>query len=203
MTGGRERIRHYIERFHPGCAGRIDVAALHRHKTALYGQMARGALRLRPGVVRLLREAHGAGLRQAIVTTTSRSNVETLLAPLLPDWQEIFSAFATGEDVRRKKPAPDLYLIALERLRLDPGDCLAIEDSALGLRAARGAGVPVVITFSSYTMGEDFTGALAVLDHLGEPGTPCRRLDGPPPVAGFVTLEDLLRWHAEHLQQRS
>jgi beta-phosphoglucomutase-like phosphatase (HAD superfamily) len=73
-----------------------------------------------------------------------------------------------GDDVARKKPSPDVYLRTLDLLERSPGECLAIEDSRNGLIAAAGAGIPVVITRSLYFGDEDFRGALAVVDNLGE-----------------------------------
>jgi len=90
--------------------------------------------------------------------------------------------------VARNKPAPDLYLSALEKLRADPGACVAIEDDAAGLASARGAGVPVVVTPSGYSAGEDFSGARAVVTHLGDPGNPAKPLSGPAAPGGVVDV---------------
>ena len=98
-----------------------------------------------------------------------------------------------------KKPAPDIYQLALERLRLPPGRCIAVEDTLNGLRSAAGAGIPTVITTSLYGGAAGFEGALAVVDGLGEPGAPCRVLQGPPLDAPVVTVAGLRRWlHPEH-----
>lgn len=198
VTGGRERLRHYFERYRPDLLPRVDIPALHAHKTRLYGEMAARELELRPGVARLLREARATGLRQAVVTTTSRVNVEALLDRTLgKEGREIFEVWVTGEEVVRKKPAPDLYLRALERLHLPPSACLALEDSELGLASARGAGVPVVVVTSPWTRDGDFTGACAVFDGFGDPGVPCRRLDGgPQPRDGMLHVEELRGLHA-------
>lgn len=198
VMGGRERLRHYFATYRPDLLDRVDVAALHAHKTRIYGDLAARELELRPGVARLLREARAFGLRQAVVTTTSRVNVEALLdRTLASEARDIFETWITGEDVARKKPAPDLYLRALERLDLPACACLALEDSPLGLAAARGAGVPVVVVTSPWTAGGDFTGACAIFDGFGEPGSPCRRLDdGPQPAGGLLRVDELRRIHA-------
>ena len=80
-----------------------------------------------------------------------------------------FHVFA-GDSVAAKKPAPDIYLLALEQLDVTAGDAVVIEDSANGLRAALAAGIPTVVTVSGYTRGEDFAGASLVVSSLGEPG---------------------------------
>lgn len=185
VTGGKERIRHYCERFHPGYLVRADfdefVRRLHEDKTARYVALVnRGALPLRPGVARLVGEARNAGIRLAIATTTSIDNVTALLeASLAPDASTWFDVVGAGDVVQRKKPAPDIYLWVLNRLGLDADQCLALEDSGNGVRSARGAGIPTVVTEARYTRGEKFAGALAVL----------------PDLAG-TSLEALRRIHA-------
>ena len=90
---------------------------------------------------------------------------------------------ASGEEVQRKKPAPDVYRLAIERLAVQPDECVALEDSAMGLRAAVAAGVPTIVTTNANTEGEDFSTAVAVLDGCGEPDQPIRSargsLEGP------------------------
>lgn len=165
-TGGRERIlRHAAE---TGAAG-IDAASLHAAKTAIYNAMLRrGAIALRPGIEPLMRLARAHGLALAIATTTSRANVETLIAATLgPGALGWFASVRAGEDVARKKPDPEVYRLVLADLRLSGADCIALEDTANGLAAAAGAGIPVLITPSLYSQGEDFSGAARVVDDLG------------------------------------
>jgi len=153
----------------------------------------RGRVPLRPGVARLMGEARAAGLRLAIVTSASRATVTPILHHSLGAAlaQEI-DVLVCGEDVPHKKPAPDLYQLALARLDLPPGACIAIEDSAAGLAAASAAGVPTLITPNDNTLHEDFERALAVLDNLGEPDAPAAVLRGA--IEGtWVTVEALRR----------
>ena len=205
VTGGKERIRHYIERYHPEFRPPKDldsfIAELHAAKTRKYGEIiASGRVPLRPGVRRLLEEARAEGLRLGITTTTSPDNVrvllETSLSPESLDWFEVIAA---GSVVPNKKPAPDIYLYALEQMGLEPGACLAIEDSYNGVRAALGAGIPVLVTASAYTEGEDFNGAALVVDQLGEPGQPFRVLSGEAGGAQWVTPALLREVHARSL----
>jgi HAD superfamily hydrolase (TIGR01509 family) len=202
VTGGKERIRHYLESRHPGDAAREDVddwiAALHASKTRRYVEsLAAGALPMRPGVRRILDEARAEGLRLAIATTTTPENVVALLqrglAPDAPSW---FDVIAAGDAVPRKKPAPDIYLLALERLGLAAEACLAFEDSRSGLLASLGAGIATIVTRNDYTRDQDFEGALAVLECLGDPGVPARVVTGPAPTSGYVTVADLRAWTA-------
>lgn len=170
VSGGKERLLAFIashapEHLGPGCDDL--VAALHRRKTELYTAMvAAGGVPLRPGIAALIAEARAAGLVQAIATTTTRANVLALLGGH-PEWCAVM---ACADDAPVKKPDPQVYAFVLARLGLSPGECLAIEDSANGVRAARAAGIPVVVTRSAYTQDDDVTGALAVFPDLAEVG---------------------------------
>lgn len=172
VTGGKERITHYVGLHRPEFALQPDfparVAELHRAKTRHFMALAAsGAIPLRPGVARLLGEARAAGLRLAIATTTSPENVSALLTPALgPDALSWFDVVGAGDVVAAKKPAPDIYLWVLERLGLPASACLAFEDSENGLQAALGAGLATLVTPCDYTRGQNFSGAAAVLDTL-------------------------------------
>jgi len=176
VTGGKERIRHFIDTggIDPAALRSLDedlnwaIATLHSSKTAHYGRLtAQGALQLRPGFETLLDEARANGVRLAIATTTSLPNIEALLHSALgPQGAGCFEVIAAGDSVARKKPAPDIYLSALEQLGLSPGVCLALEDSNNGLRAALGAGLATLVVRSAYTREQDFHGAALVLDEL-------------------------------------
>lgn len=160
-TGGKERIARFIAETG---TGQIDIAMLHRDKTERYtALMAEGGIALRPGIAALMDQARAAGLRLAVATTTSRPNVEALA---LAVWDrragEIFDVIAAGDEVERKKPAPDVYLLALARLDLPAARCLALEDSRNGLAAAHAAGLACIVAPSTYTAGEDFAGALGL-----------------------------------------
>ena len=180
VTGGKERIRHYLDTYRPEFQRPADltgfIAGLHQAKTRIYTEtVAAGGVPLRPGVRRLLDEARAAGMRMAIATTTTPDNVTALLkASVAPDAESWFEVIAAGSMVPNKKPAPDIYFYALEHMGLGPQDCLAFEDSENGLIAARAAGLKTVVTVSDYTQGHDFSGAAILLDNLGEPQRPCQ-----------------------------
>jgi HAD superfamily hydrolase (TIGR01509 family) len=170
ITGGKERISHYLGEYRGGKdkLSAAQIADIHRKKNGHYAELlADGACQLRPGIADTLDAAKRRGLPLAIATTTSRSNVEALLTPVLgKEWSTLFRAIVAGEDVERKKPAPDVYLKALAELGLPARACLALEDSRNGLLSARSAGVSVVIVRSMYFGDDDFEGALEVVDEL-------------------------------------
>lgn len=202
VTGGKERILHYLDTHRPDFQRPADlaefIAGLHQAKTRIYTDtVAAGGVPLRPGVRRLLEEARSAGLRLAIATTTTPDNVTALLrASLAQDAEDWFEVIAAGSMVPKKKPAPDIYFYAMERMGLTPAECLAFEDSENGLISARAAGLKTLVTVSDYTQGHDFSGAALLLDHLGEPGQPFRVLSGAVDGAEYVNVDLLRRVHA-------
>ncbi|MEN3277239.1 MAG: hypothetical protein V7631_3029 [Massilia sp.] len=174
VSGGKERIRHYWQLADPGAAAAPGAAALidavHASKTRHYDRLAgSGQLALRPGILRLIQEARAARLAVAIATTTTPANIDALLrTPLGANWRTLFGAVCDADTAAVKKPAPDVYYAALAALGLPAEACLAFEDSANGLLAARAAGIPTLVTPTAYTRGQCFDGALLCLDDLGE-----------------------------------
>jgi HAD superfamily hydrolase (TIGR01509 family) len=200
VTGGKERIRYFVENFLPGYEKPADfdalVAQLHQAKTRHYTAMlADGAIPVRAGIRRLLNEAREAGMRLAVVTTTTPQNVTELLRhSLAEDAESWFEVIAAGDIVPAKKPASDIYHWALREMNLSPEQCLAFEDSHNGLRASRGSGVRTVVTVNGYTAHEKFDSAVAVLSSLGEPEAPFEVLQGEAGGKKFVDMELLRYW---------
>jgi HAD superfamily hydrolase (TIGR01509 family) len=202
VTGGKERIARFMAEegieLAPGVDREALIAGLHQAKTRHYLALLRtGAIPLRPGVLRLLREAREVGIRLAIATTTTPENVTGLLAecgePRLVDW---FDVIAAGDVVPRKKPAPDIFELALSELGLAARDCVVIEDSEAGAAAALGAGLEaLVVTLSAYTEDQDFARAPLVVDRLGGPGEPVTARHGDLGGAEYVDLAVLDRVH--------
>jgi len=202
ITGGKERIGHFIERWQPAFPQPPDldlfVADLHRRKTGHYlALLDGGGIPFRPGVMRLLREARDAGVRLAIATTTTPENVTSLLrlsgGPEVPGWFEVIAA---GDQVPAKKPAPDVFALALARLGLPAAACIAVEDSANGVCSALGAGLrALLVTVNGYTKDQDFSAAPLVTDGLGEPGAPVSVLQGSLEGGDYIDLGVLAAMH--------
>ncbi len=185
IGGGRERIKAFLQRVHPTVDESV-VDDLHREKSRIYTQnITNGCLKARPGVLRLIEEARQEGLYLACATPSQRSAVVTLLRSLLggPRAETIFSILGCGDDVSRKKPAPDVYLWVLEQLGLQAESCVVIEDTAIGLAAATAARLATIVTISTYSefahdKQQNFSEAIAVLNHLGELHKPFTLLAG-------------------------
>ncbi len=199
VTGGKERIASYIDTLATSSADRARlhglVPALHAQKTRFYTSVVQdGGVPLRDGVARLIQEALDHGCRLAIASTTTAANIHALLTSTLgPRGLDLFAVIACGDQVRAKKPAPDIYRLALATLGLQPERALALEDSVNGLRAATGAGLWTLVTPTFWTQGGDFSAAGLVLPSLGEPNA---LLDGEPgcllSTAGWLRFEELL-----------
>ena len=170
VTGGKERIAHYLKDFldvdpEPH---RARIAEIHKLKTKRFADiLASGALELREGVSEVVQWARSAGVRLAIATTTSGPNVEAVCrAGFKSAARDVFEVIAAGDEVAEKKPAPDVYLLALERLKLSPGVCVAIEDSANGLRSAKAAALRCVVSPCRYTRNDAFDGADRIVETI-------------------------------------
>lgn len=199
ISGGRERITRFATRVDPVRAAQPAfpefVRELHEDKTRRYAALLReGEVRLRPGVERVLQEARREGLTLAIATSSAWSNLKTLLDANLPqEWPTWFSAIETADTVTTKKPSPAVYDAVLKRIGLPADQCLALEDTENGLRAATAAGITTVITPHRYTAAGDFGAAAAVVDGLGDHTHPASVLAGPPSESHLIDLHYLAR----------
>jgi HAD superfamily hydrolase (TIGR01509 family) len=179
VTGGQRRIDGYLAEQGVDEAERARLApALHRHKTDILRSMvADGLIEPRPGVVRLLAELTEAGCRLAVATTGSRGWVNQLLERVLPEVS--FEVVVTGDEVGGRKPDPEAFVTALERLGTTIADTVAVEDSHEGLTAAKAAGLACVVVTNGYTADHDLAPADLILDGFGEPDRPARVVADP------------------------
>jgi len=189
IGGGKERIASEF------AEDRTDlITQLHARKTQLFTERVdAGLLPGRPGIRRLIAAVLDLGWTVAVASTSAERSVRAVLEHAVgPELAARCHVFA-GDIVAHKKPAPDIYLKVLTDLGLDPAESLVVEDSAIGLRAARAAGLTTIVTISSFTAGEDFTGAALVVSHLGDPDNPLEVVAAPAGVrpVGMVTVSDL------------
>jgi beta-phosphoglucomutase-like phosphatase (HAD superfamily) len=200
ITGGKERIRFYLDKYRPSELNRNDlkewIASLHKTKTKHFESlMEAGSIPLRPGVARLINELRREKIKIAIATTTTMENVTALLKSTLGEesigWFDVIGA---GDIVPLKKPAPDIYHWVLDQLELSAQQCIAVEDSENGLKSALAAHLPTLITVSGYTRLQNFSGAVAVLSDLGEPSQPFTQIEGTALDKGWVDHKMLSNW---------
>ncbi|MBF6056857.1 HAD family hydrolase [Thiomicrorhabdus heinhorstiae] len=202
VTGGKERIKFYLEKFNTDFEKPADfdefVKGLHASKTEFYKQlMAEGKIPLRPGVERLINEARSKNVRMAVVTTTTPANVTALLTNTLgADSESWFEVIAAGDIVPAKKPAPDIYFWAMEKMNVKPEECIAFEDSDNGIKSSAAANVKTIITINEYTKDDDFSKADLVLDQMGEPEEGFEVLAGEHHGHDYLDLELVKKVHA-------
>ncbi len=205
VTGGKERLAAFFAGIRLAESERSRlyglIPRLHATKTSFYRERVdSGRVPLRPGVRRLMIEAHAAGVRLAIASTTSPDNVSALLEGALGyDALDGFSVIATGDVVPRKKPAPDVFLLALSQLGVAARCAVAFEDSAIGVAAAKAAGLLTVATPSDWTRSQDFAAADLVLPSLADPESPLGANDTWRIGAAYLGLEQLAILHAAAL----
>ena len=209
IGGGKERMASLLTPEFIAAAGlpaepegqRAAVAAWHHRKTEIYlSLVASGAVPPRPGIARLAAAALDAGWLVAVASTSAQASVQaTLERAVGVDLARAVRVFA-GDIVPRKKPAPDIYTLALRELGVAAADAVVVEDSRNGLLAATGAAIACLVTVNDFTAGEDFSEAALVVSSLGDPGSPpagertevlANRSRATP--GEWITLADLAR----------
>lgn len=172
VAGGKERMKHYLHTVGFGREVKPEeedqlIKDLHKRKTAIFIDLIKsGSLPLRPGIHRLMKEANEKGVVLCVCTTAAPESANAVADTLLPDI--MFAHILAGDVIANKKPAPDIYHLAMEKTGFSADQCVAVEDSRTGLKSGKAAGLPVVITTSIYTAKEDFTEADLVVNRLGD-----------------------------------
>lgn len=196
VTGGKERLKFYFDKFAPtevlqnlpvkdSCELDKLILKVHLHKNKIYNDLANSGtcpeMNFRPGILQIMQSALSQNIKLAIATTTSPENLPPLLTPVFgKNWQENFTTIENASTVIHKKPHPEAYINAINKLQLKARECLAFEDSALGLQSANSAGIPTIVSFNRFTEKNNFDKAIKVL----------------PSFEG-VSLEQLITWHKE------
>jgi HAD superfamily hydrolase (TIGR01509 family) len=201
IGGGKERI---ASEFNDGNEHTELIRQLHARKTQLFTQRVdAGLLPGRPGIARIVGAVRALGWTVAVASTSAEASVRAVLDHAVGAQLAAGCHVFAGDIVGRKKPAPDIYLKVLADLDLAGPECLVVEDSAIGVAAARAAGLTTIVTVSSFTAGEDFDGAALVVDHLGDPGSPLTVIAAPAGVRpqAMVTVADLEQLLATHQEE--
>ncbi len=175
ITGGQRRLDTYLAGQGVDEQRRAELApALHARKTEILSELvASGRVHLRPGVRRLVDDLVRCRVRVAVATTGSRNWVDNLLSRLL-DGIEL-ATVVTGDDVSARKPDPEAFTMALDRLGMTVADAVAVEDSPEGVASAIGAGLACVVVLNDYTAALDqshYEQAELVVDGFGEGRVP-------------------------------
>ncbi|GAK59086.1 predicted protein [Candidatus Vecturithrix granuli] len=173
IAGGKERMKHYLHTDGFGVEVKPEeeddlIKAMHKKKTQTFIELIEsGKLPLRPGIHRFMQEAMKAGLRLVVCTTSDEKAAHAIAYKILKDIK--FDYVLAGDVVKKKKPDPAIYNLALEKTGLKPEECMVIEDSRNGVLAGKAAGLYVVATTNIYTEKEDLSDADIVVTCLGDP----------------------------------
>ena len=204
IAGGKERMRHHLHEKGFGVEVKAEeedelIKKLHKRKTEIFIELIEsGRLPLRPGVKRLMKEANDRGLTMGICTTSNEKAARAVAYKILKDIK--FDFLLAGDIVGKKKPDPEIYLLALKQSELKPQECIVIEDSRNGLLAARAAGMNVVATTNIYTEKEDLSEADIVLSCLGDPdGEKGKLKQGGEGLdfSGVLNIDQLIRYFSK------
>jgi len=147
-------------------AGEVDPAALRRDYDARYLPRLRASAAPTPGVERLIAGLAAAGVPMALASASTLAEIGAVTGAL--GLNGVLRGVASGEEVTRSKPAPDVYLLAVERLGAGPAGVVAIEDSATGVAAAAAAGLVCVAVRTAITHAHDFGPAALIVSSLEE-----------------------------------
>ncbi len=173
VAGGKERMRHHLHTKGFGREVKPEeedelIKALHKRKTEIFIELIKeGALPLRPGIKRIMKEAMNRGLKVGICTTSNEKAAHAVAYEILKDIK--FDFVLAGDVVKKKKPDPEIYLLGLKKGGLKAEECIVVEDSRNGLLAAKAAGMNVVVTTNHYTEKEDLKDADIIVTCLGDP----------------------------------
>jgi HAD superfamily hydrolase (TIGR01509 family) len=129
----------------------IDLSAAKRRTYEIYLELVPSQLEIFPGARGLVESCRKANLMVAVASSADRVKVAANLTQIaLPI--EFWDGVVTGEGVVKKKPAPDIFLKAAERLKVRPNECVVIEDAVNGIEAALAAGMRCVAVAQSFPL---------------------------------------------------
>lgn len=152
----------------------ISPEALAEQKHAITKEfLANSAYPLMPGVEAAIEEFVSNGLKLAVVTGANNHSVGATMRSY--DFTRHFSFVVSADDVKASKPDPECYLLALEKLGLEPQECLALEDTEHGLQAAAQAGIPCLALPTALSASHNFDRATAILGGMDEATAYVRR----------------------------
>lgn len=145
----------------------VDTALkVYEKKTEIFQKLVTdGKVPIRKGIKPLIEEAIKAKIPVAVCSSNNYKTVKGIVNQLGPELSSKIQIFC-GDQVKRRKPAPDVYLQAQIKLGLDPEECVVFEDNQIGLEAAKKAGMACIITKSKYTQNDKFPEADIEVDDL-------------------------------------
>jgi HAD superfamily hydrolase (TIGR01509 family) len=142
-----------------------EVNVIADEKEATFRRLVKGSIKELPGVIELIKALAAAKYQLAVVSSTPEENIELITKTL--GIKKYFSLFVNGDDVREGKPSPQCFLLGAEKLGIEAGNCVVMEDAVVGVRAAKRAGM-YCIAVANTCLREDIAEADIVVDSLTE-----------------------------------
>jgi len=193
ISGGLNRIIHYRNEIKStislGQCSKIQSRKRHHYKMLIKS----GKIKVRNGVLRLIDELSKFDIDQFIVTTSGRDSLEPFLKSSLSSYVNNFSGIITYEDVCKHKPFPDAYKLALQQSKKSELNCIAIEDSNIGVEAAKAAKINCLLTLPPWpNTNINFSKkANACVDSLGNIDKPSKLIYGKQLISNNVDFDYL------------
>jgi beta-phosphoglucomutase family hydrolase len=144
----------------------LNPRELVKRKDAVYSEIIKGKLRPMPHTRELIELLRSKGIPFALASSGTPGKIRATLSEI--GFEDIFDTIVSGEDISRGKPHPEIFLKAAEKLGMEPGDCLVVEDAQAGIEAAKAAGMRCIALRSPSTYGQDFSKADRIIDSLEE-----------------------------------
>tara|TARA_Y100001968_G_C19391932_1_gene736083 strand:+ start:305 stop:1051 length:747 start_codon:yes stop_codon:yes gene_type:complete len=193
ISGGLKRIIHYRNNIHSDLTDNHCFKIQSRKRFHYQVLIKAGKIKVRNGVLRLIEELSSYDISQFIVTTSGRDSLEPFLNTSLHKHLNLFSGIITYEDVQKHKPFPDAYELAIHLSKKSNVNCIAIEDSNIGIESARAANLNCLLTLPPWSSSDQKINkkANACVDSLGNKTKPSKLIYGKPLINNTVNFEYL------------
>ena len=170
IAGSENRIRYFNSKTKSNFSNDL-IRELVKQKTKIYQEkLLSKSFYVRPGVLELVDALKKSKIKIGVATSTSRDNAMKLFSLIWGnEAQNLFSVISTPKLNVHNKPAPDLYNIALQDLKVRPENVVAIEDSKIGLKSAKAASISTILAPSEFTRGDNFSDADLIVENLLDP----------------------------------
>ena len=170
IAGSENRIRYFNLKTKSNFSNDL-IRELVKQKTKIYQEkLLSKSFYVRPGVLELVDALKKSKIKIGVATSTSMDNAMKLFSLIWGnEAQNLFSVISTPKLNVNNKPAPDLYNIALQDLKVRPENVVAIEDSKIGLKSTKAASISTILAPSEFTRGDNFSDADLIVENLLDP----------------------------------
>ena len=158
-----------IKKRFPNKVKMSTAAAVKRRNNIYLTLLSQQNLQPQPGLLELIDYCNNHTIKLAVASSSDFLQVDLIMKKIAGNYEVIFDAVITGDDVSHKKPAPDIYNKTVEKLAVPAHSCIAFEDSSAGIQSAKAAGINCVAVRSQYTTAKDLQNAGRIVDSLHEP----------------------------------